>query len=171
MLRDALGRDALPLVLTEVSTWYRVFARLEATMLADPSALCAGGSPLLTFSTEALERAVQQLFFPAHLGALRALLGRPLTSKVRAQLDEVAEAIDFRAPEGDYETIGGLVMAVLGHIPTEGESVELTAFDPDAHVDHPPRWRATVAQMHGRRIDLIDLVKIDPAVDRTGGLL
>jgi len=87
------------------------------------------------------------------------------------RIDEVAEAIDFRVPEGDYETIGGLVMAVLGHIPTEGESVELTAFDPDAHVDHPPRWRATVARMHGRRIDLIDLVKTGPTRDHTGGLL
>lgn len=87
------------------------------------------------------------------------------------RIDEVAEAIDFRAPEGDYETIGGLVMAVLGHIPTEGESVELTAFDAGAHVDHPPRWRATVARMDGRRIDLIDLVKIDPAPDHTGVLL
>jgi len=84
------------------------------------------------------------------------------------RIDEVAEAIDFRAPEGDYETIGGLVMAVLGHIPSEGESVELTAFDPDAHVDHPPRWRATVARMDGRRIDLIDLVKISAAPDHTG---
>jgi len=84
------------------------------------------------------------------------------------RIDEVAEAIDFRAPEGDYETIGGLVMAVLGHIPSEGESVELTAFDPDAHVDHPPRWRATVARMDGRRIDLIDLMKISAAPDHTG---
>ena len=87
------------------------------------------------------------------------------------RIDEVAEAIDFRAPEGDYETIGGLVMAVLGHIPTEGDSVELTAFDAGAHVDHPPRWRATVARMHGRRIDLIDLVKIGPAGDHDGGPL
>jgi CBS domain containing-hemolysin-like protein len=87
------------------------------------------------------------------------------------RIDEVAEAIDFRAPEGDYETIGGLVMAVLGHIPTAGESVELTAFDAGAHVDHPPRWRATVARMDGRRIDLIDLVKLGPAPDRTGGTL
>ena len=90
------------------------------------------------------------------------------------RIDEIAEQTEFRAPEGDYETIGGLVMAVLGHIPTEGESVELTAFDPDAAPDNPPRWRASVARMDGRRIDLIDLVKIvshgGAGLDETPGL-
>ena len=44
--------------------------------------------------------------------------------------DEVAEATDFRAPEGDYETIGGVVMQALGHIPDEGETVELPVSTP-----------------------------------------
>lgn len=76
------------------------------------------------------------------------------------RIDEVAEATEFRAPEGDYETIGGLVMHELGHIPAEGESVELTAFDPDAPLDEQPRWRATVVGMDGRRIDLLELVRV-----------
>lgn len=80
------------------------------------------------------------------------------------RIDEVADETGFRAPEGDYETIGGLVMAVLGHIPADGESVELTAFDPDAP-DRPPRWRATVARMDGRRVDLLELVRLSPADD------
>lgn len=79
------------------------------------------------------------------------------------RIDEVAEETGFRAHEGDYETIGGLVMAALGHIPTEGDSVEVTAFDPDSSPDRPPRWRATVARMAGRRIDLLDLIRLEPA--------
>src|SRR5215207_10620532 len=47
------------------------------------------------------------------------------------RIDEVAAATGFRASEGEYETIGGLVLERLGHIPEEGESVELAAFDPD----------------------------------------
>jgi CBS domain containing-hemolysin-like protein len=78
------------------------------------------------------------------------------------RIDEVAEATDFRAPEGDYDTIGGLVMHVLGHIPEAGESVELHAFDTDAPLDEQPRWRATVLRMDGRRIDLVGLAPLPP---------
>lgn len=85
------------------------------------------------------------------------------------RIDEVADETGFRAHEGDYETIGGLVMAGLGHIPAEGDAVELTAFDPDSSPDRPPRWLATVARMDGRRIDLLDLVRLDAGDDGDGG--
>ena len=81
------------------------------------------------------------------------------------RIDEVADEIGFRAPDGDYETIGGLIMYALGHIPSAGDSVELTAFDTDAPPDEQPRWRATVARMDGRRIDLLDLVRITEPAD------
>lgn len=76
------------------------------------------------------------------------------------RIDEVADKTGFRAPDGDYETIGGLVMQTLGRIPSEGDSVELRAFDPDAPPGDQPRWQARVARMDGRRVDLLDLVKI-----------
>ena len=81
------------------------------------------------------------------------------------RIDEVAEATGFRAPEGEYETIGGLVLETLGHIPEPGESVELSAFDPDALFDEPVRWRATVVAMDGRRIDQLVLTQIAPHGD------
>jgi len=81
------------------------------------------------------------------------------------RIDEVAESTEFRAPEGDYETIGGLVLETLGHIPEEGESVELTAFNPDGSVDHPVLWLATVVRMDGRRIDLLELTELGPRGD------
>ncbi|VEG41674.1 integral membrane transporter with CBS domains [Mycolicibacterium flavescens] len=76
------------------------------------------------------------------------------------RIDEVASATAFRAPEGDYETIGGLVLEKLGHIPDEGESVELEAFDPDGPLESPNRWLATVLRMDGRRIDLLELTEL-----------
>lgn len=87
------------------------------------------------------------------------------------RIDEVAENAGFRAPEGEYETIGGLVMQELGHIPEPGEAVELTAFDPDGPIDDPVRWLAAVVRMDGRRIDLLELTRLgrrDEAGDRAG---
>ena len=85
------------------------------------------------------------------------------------RIDEVAEGTEFRAPEGDYETIGGLVLEKLGHIPEEGESVELTAFDPDGMIEDPIRWRATVVTMDGRRIDTLRLTQLGRGGDHHDG--
>ena len=48
----------------------------------------------------------------------------------------------------------------LGHIPAAGETVELTALDPDGLLDTSMRWQATVVQMDGRRIDLLELTEL-----------
>jgi CBS domain containing-hemolysin-like protein len=76
------------------------------------------------------------------------------------RIDEVASATGYRAPEGEYETIGGLVLQQLGYIPQAGETVNLTAFDPDEPPKGPVRWRATVVRMDGRRIDLLELTRL-----------
>lgn len=76
------------------------------------------------------------------------------------RIDEVAAATGYRAPEGSYETIGGLVLQELGHIPAAGETVELTAFDPDELSRHPRRWLARVVRMDGRRIDVLALTQL-----------
>lgn len=81
------------------------------------------------------------------------------------RIDEVAIAIGYQAPEGPYETIGGLVLRQLGHIPVAGETVELPALDEDRVPDQSVRWRATVVQMDGRRIDLLELTELAGAED------
>lgn len=75
------------------------------------------------------------------------------------RIDEVANATGYRAPEGPYETIGGLVLRELGHIPVPGEQVMLPTFDPDSLPDESVRWQATVVQMDGHRIDLLELTQ------------
>ncbi|WP_204080429.1 hemolysin family protein [Mycobacterium riyadhense] len=76
------------------------------------------------------------------------------------RIDEVATATGYRAAEGPYETIGGLVLRELGHIPVAGETVELTALNTDGLPDDSARWQATVVQMDGRRIDLLELTQL-----------
>lgn len=87
------------------------------------------------------------------------------------RIDEVASATGYRAPDGPYETIGGLVLRELGHIPVAGETVELTALDQDGLPDDSMRWLATVIQMDGRRIDLLELIKMGGHADPGAGPL
>ena len=97
------------------------------------------------------------------------------------RVDELYEATGYRAPDGSYDTLGGLVMFVLGRIPQAGDSVELPlrtpVIDPDPDDDDESddadgelsdqRWRATVTEMDGRRVDVVSLQPIsdDPAPD------
>jgi CBS domain containing-hemolysin-like protein len=61
----------------------------------------------------------------------------------RMAIDEVNELIDGTLPEGDWDTVGGLVYSALGHVPVEGETVEV-----DGH-------SLTAERVQGRRISRV----------------
>jgi CBS domain containing-hemolysin-like protein len=65
--------------------------------------------------------------------------------------DELAEATGFRLPEGPYETLAGFIMARLGHIPVEGETV-------DEH-----GWKFTVVEVQRRRIEEVRVTRPEAA--------
>ena len=75
------------------------------------------------------------------------------------RIDEVARATGYNAPEGEYETLGGLVLSELGRIPDVGDEVVL----PDAisgEDDDDGGWIARVQQMDERRIDRVLLTPV-----------
>ncbi len=81
------------------------------------------------------------------------------------RIDELEGAVGYAAPDGDYDTLGGLVMFALGRIAAEGDCVDLPERSSDEDDDELPgesHWRARVVGMDGRRIDLIALTPIDP---------
>jgi CBS domain containing-hemolysin-like protein len=80
------------------------------------------------------------------------------------RIDEVATATGYHAPEGEYETIGGLVMQQLGHIPVIGDEVQLNGYEHDG-VPHASAWRARVLRMDGRRVDLLELTQLPQRAD------
>ncbi|WIM88970.1 hemolysin family protein [Candidatus Mycobacterium wuenschmannii] len=80
------------------------------------------------------------------------------------RIDEVAAATGYHAPEGEYETIGGLVMHQLGHIPVIGDEVQLNGYEHDG-VPHASAWRARVLRMDGRRVDLLELTQLPDRAD------
>jgi CBS domain containing-hemolysin-like protein len=62
--------------------------------------------------------------------------------------DEVAGATGFRMPEGDYETLAGLVLTRLGRIPEVGDEVRIDG------------WRVTVMLMDRHRIAELRLSRV-----------
>ena len=85
--------------------------------------------------------------------------------------DELTDICGYTAPDGPYETLGGLVMATLGRIPSVGDIVALPADDRgmmDAFADGPEvRWEARVESMDVRRVDKVLLrpVTLTPRSD------
>jgi CBS domain containing-hemolysin-like protein len=64
---------------------------------------------------------------------------------------DVREELELDLPEGDYETIAGYVLKQLGHIPREGESVNIDGY------------RITVSEVIGVKIESVVITRLDPA--------
>ena len=62
-------------------------------------------------------------------------------------IEEAREELGLDIPEGPYDTIAGYVLSLLGHIPAEGEAVD---------VDH---HRLTVTEMRSVRIEQLRLTR------------
>lgn len=70
--------------------------------------------------------------------------------------DEVLEACKFEMPSGDFETLGGFILANLGHIPEVGEQFYYNA------------WSIEVEEMQGRRVATVRLIA--PAPETLAGI-
>ncbi|RBQ16570.1 hypothetical protein DP939_30135 [Spongiactinospora rosea] len=64
-----------------------------------------------------------------------------------ANLDDVAEETGIRLPRGPYETLGGFMMAALGHVPGHGDVVDFLGF------------QLAVTEMDGRRVARVRITR------------
>jgi putative hemolysin len=73
----------------------------------------------------------------------------------RMQLDELNELLHATLPAGDWDTVGGLVYNLLGHVPVEGESTETDGY------------RLVAEKVQGRRIGRVRIARraAEPAVN------
>lgn len=80
------------------------------------------------------------------------------------RIDELGEIVGYYAPEGPYETLGGLVMSCLGRIPRVNDEVLLPQSDSPRLAEfqsgHTGRWIARVAVMEERRVDRLIVTPI-----------
>ena len=65
-------------------------------------------------------------------------------------IDELGELLETDLPEGDWDTVGGLILGALGHVPEEGESVNV-----DGH-------RFVAEKVQGRRIIRVRVSRREP---------
>ena len=75
----------------------------------------------------------------------------------RMPVDEVNELVDGELPEGDWDSVGGLMFHLLGHVPTEGEAVPIDGFELRAE------------KIQGRRIGKVRIRRLVPAPDDESG--
>jgi putative hemolysin len=75
----------------------------------------------------------------------------------RMPIDEVNELLESEGlPEGDWDTVGGLIYSELGHVPIEGEEV-------DVH-----RHRLVAERVQGQRIGRVRILQVVPADEAEG---
>ena len=67
------------------------------------------------------------------------------------RVDEANERLGLNVPEGDYETLAGFILSVLGHIPHEGEQL--------AHNS----YQLVVSEMAGVKIETVTVIAKPPA--------
>ncbi len=65
----------------------------------------------------------------------------------RLPVDELSSLLDIDVPDGDWDTVGGLVLDLLGHVPDPGESVDYAG------------WCFSAEEIDGRRISLVGVFR------------
>ncbi|EXJ16516.1 Magnesium and cobalt efflux protein CorC [Imhoffiella purpurea] len=72
------------------------------------------------------------------------------SAKARTAIEDFNEYFGVEFSDEEYDTIGGLVVDALGHLPKRGESVELGPF------------RFIVMRADSRRVHLLSIERLDP---------
>lgn len=69
----------------------------------------------------------------------------------RLDLDSLAELMKIDLEEQEADTVGGLIYSLLGHVPEQGETLDLDG------------WRVTVLSVDGRRINQVRVEPMTPS--------
>ncbi len=109
-----------------------------------------GGTAGLVTLEDLIEELVGEIVdeFDVEDPLLEPLPGGDVRVAARMPLDELNELLHVSLPEGDWDTVGGLVFNLLGHVPSEGEAVRV-----DGHVLRAER-------VQGRRIGRVRVSRI-----------
>ena len=109
-----------------------------------------GGTAGLVTLEDLIEELVGEIVdeYDVEEPTVEPLPGGDVRVNARMPIDELNELLHADLPEGDWDTVGGLVYDELGHVPTEGETIEIDGY----------RMRAEKVQ--GRRIGRVRITKM-----------
>ena len=108
-----------------------------------------GGTAGLVTLEDLIEELVGEIVdeFDADDPLLEPLPNGDWRVSARLSLDEVNELLRLDLPEGDWDTLAGLVFNALGHVPNEGEAVEIGGH------------RLRAERVDGRRIERVRITR------------
>ena len=113
-----------------------------------------GGTAGLVTMEDMIEELVGEIadeFDTDHLAVEHLAAGGFLVHDATINVDDLNDDLDLRLPEGDWDSLGGLVFSELGRVPVVGDLVEV------------PGYRLHVVEVDARRVSA---VRIDPVDDQ-----
>jgi putative hemolysin len=119
--------------------------RFHMAIVVDEYGGTAGLATLEDIIEELLGEIVDE--FDVEDPMIEPLPGGAVRVNARMALDEVNDLLHAELPEGDWDSIGGLLLSTLGRVPHEGEWVDVDG------------WRLSAQRIQGRRIGR---VRIEP---------
>jgi CBS domain containing-hemolysin-like protein len=89
-----------------------------------------GGTAGLVTLEDLIEELVGEIVdeYDVAEAVVEPLPGGDLRVNARMNIDELSELIGRELPEGDWDSVGGLMFSLLGHVPVEGETVDIDGF-------------------------------------------
>jgi putative hemolysin len=75
----------------------------------------------------------------------------------RYAVDDADELLGADLPQGTWDTVGGLMLDLVGRVPAQGDSVEVDGF------------RLTALEVRGRRIEKVRIEPIPTPVSSVDG--
>ncbi|MGQ0743025.1 MAG: hemolysin family protein [Acidimicrobiales bacterium] len=111
-----------------------------------------GGTAGLVTLEDLIEELVGEIVdeYDVEVKEFERLEGGEFVVTAKLAIDELNELLGATFPEGEYDTVGGLLQFLLGHLPAEGEAVKAEGY------------RLVAERVQGRRVVRVRFVPEDP---------
>ncbi len=112
-----------------------------------------GGTAGLATLEDLLEELVGEIHdeFDDDIPLVEQLPNGDVLVNATINVDDINDELDLELPEGNWDSLGGLVFGLLGRVPVAGDSVETEGA------------RIIVERVDGRRVVRVRLVRLEPA--------